>query len=335
MIAFAPRPVTMLTGTRDYFTPIAGGHATYDEVKRVFGVMDAAAHAGFYEHDSEHRWNQPRREATTRWMMQWLQGKDDDATEPAIKLSPRRPSTPRRAARSRPSSAARRCAASTPRSRALCSRSGPAAGITDPADLRALVARTLAFPARSLPPSAAQKGSDTEDEPSASKFLIETEPGVRIPALLCGPVRAAQAPGGDLCQPQGQDGRPGRHPETGRCGQSGAGDRPARLGRRALRRVRPASSSAEGQMAQRALLIGRPLVAMQTFDTLRAFDWLVTLPGVDGVPHRRRGIGRRRCGGALHGRRRSPASPRQTSPTPWSRTCGWPRRTRTRCRLVW
>jgi cephalosporin-C deacetylase-like acetyl esterase len=41
--------------------------------------------------------------------------------------------------------------------------------------------------------------------------------------------------------------------------------------------------SMEWQMAQRAMLIGRPLLGMQAFDVLGAFDYLATLPEVDAA----------------------------------------------------
>ena len=246
MIAFAPRPVTMLTGTRDYF-PIAGGHATYEEVKRVFGVMDAAAHAGFYEHDSEHGWNQPRREATTRWMMKWLQGKDDDATEPAIQIEPEATlnATPTgQLATSFGGETVRSINAALARS-LFAKRT--AAGITDAAQLRALVARTLNLPARSLPPSVAEKGSDSDDGLHASKFLIESEPGVRIPALLFGSSAPGKRPAVIYIDAKGKMADPGAIRKLVDAGSLVLAIDPRRLGRERYRRVRPASPPRSGR----------------------------------------------------------------------------------------
>ena len=87
MIAFGPKPITMLTGIRDFF-PIEGARNTYAEVKRVFEVLDAPGQAGYFEYDDEHGWHKPRREATYRWLTKFLQGKDDDGAEPPIKPEP-------------------------------------------------------------------------------------------------------------------------------------------------------------------------------------------------------------------------------------------------------
>ncbi len=83
LIAFAPRPIQMLTAIQDFF-PIAGARATFAEVKRTFEVIDAPGKAGYFEYDDKHGWSKPRREATYRWMTKWLQGRDEDGTEPAI-----------------------------------------------------------------------------------------------------------------------------------------------------------------------------------------------------------------------------------------------------------
>jgi cephalosporin-C deacetylase-like acetyl esterase len=280
MMAFAPRPVMMLTATRDYF-PIAGGHATYAEVKRVFGVMDAEVRAGFYEHDSEHGWNQPRREATTRWMMKWLQGKDDDAREAAVQSEPElllNVTPTGQVATSFGGETVRSINAALARS-LFAKRT--AAGITDPAKLRALIARTLNLPARSRPASAEEKGSVTEDGLNAFKFLIGTEPGIRIPALLWGSSSSpGKRPAAIYINPKGKAADPGAIRKLVDAGKLVLSIDPRGWGESAPP-PRTRDYSAEWQMAQRALLIGKPLAAMQTFDALRAFDWLLTLPEVD------------------------------------------------------
>jgi len=85
LIAFAPKPIQMATATRDFF-PIDGAKSTFVEARRIFEVMDAGAHIGFFEFDDTHGWSKPRRAATYRWFARWLQGREDDGAEATLKL---------------------------------------------------------------------------------------------------------------------------------------------------------------------------------------------------------------------------------------------------------
>src|SRR5581483_5000918 len=84
LMAFAPKPIQMATATRDFF-PIDGAKATFAEAHRIFEIMGVPDHAGFFEFDDTHGWSKPRREATYRWFGRWLNGRDDDGTEPDLK----------------------------------------------------------------------------------------------------------------------------------------------------------------------------------------------------------------------------------------------------------
>ncbi len=87
LIAFAPKPIQMLTAIRDFF-PIAGGRATFAEVERVFQVTGHRDRVGYFEYDDQHGWSKPRREATYRWLEKWLHGREDAGTEPEFETEP-------------------------------------------------------------------------------------------------------------------------------------------------------------------------------------------------------------------------------------------------------
>ena len=143
MIAFGPKPITMLTGIRDFF-PIEGARNTYTEVKRVFEVLDAPGQAGYFEYDDEHGWHKPRREATYRWLTKFLQGKDDDGAEPPIQAGTRK--EPERDAHRTSLYLARRRNGSVPESTGWLKNSSRSAGRRAPSDpdkLRAVIARRL------------------------------------------------------------------------------------------------------------------------------------------------------------------------------------------------
>jgi hypothetical protein len=269
-IAAAPRAVTMLTGTRDYF-PIVGARATYEELKRVFGVMDAAARVGFYEHDSEHGWNQPRREATTRWLMQWLQGKADDGAEDEIRPEPEKllnvtptgqVSTSFESVTSRALNAALAQSMFPKRT---------AAGMQDPEKLHALIARVLNLPPRSGVPAVSRE---------EAKLLIQTEPGLHVPATLSGSTPSARRPATIYVNSAGKAAGAVAIRQLTDAGNIVLAIDPRGWGESAPP-PQARGYSNEWQMSQRAMLIGKPLLGMQTFDALRAFDYLASLPEVD------------------------------------------------------
>jgi cephalosporin-C deacetylase-like acetyl esterase len=271
MIAFGPKPITMLTGIRDYF-PIDGARQTYAEVKRVFEVLDAPGRAGYFEYDDDHGWHKPRREATYRWLTKFLQSKDDDGTEPPIEPEPESQlnATPKGQVSTSLGGETVQSLNLKLAERLFAKRT--AARLTDAPKMRAVIAKRLNLKDRSGVPNVSVLSPD--------KLLIETEPGIRIPARL-------YAPSG-----------PGKHAATiyirgaGRTvdtkvieSLSGAGQivlsfDPRGLGESA---PEPGSGGYSGmwQLAQRAMLIGRPLPGQQVYDLLRVFDYLVSRPDVD------------------------------------------------------
>lgn len=88
LLAFAPKPIEMLTATKDFF-PIAGARSTFAEADKLFRIDDAPGRAGYYEFDDKHGWSLPRREATYRWFARWLLDNDrDEGREPIHQVEP-------------------------------------------------------------------------------------------------------------------------------------------------------------------------------------------------------------------------------------------------------
>jgi cephalosporin-C deacetylase-like acetyl esterase len=81
----APKPTLICAATGDFFD-ISGTWDTFRYAKRLYSRMGFAERVDLIEHDGEHNYHIPLREATTRWMMRWLLGKDEPITEPAIEL---------------------------------------------------------------------------------------------------------------------------------------------------------------------------------------------------------------------------------------------------------
>ncbi|MFN3322995.1 MAG: alpha/beta hydrolase [Bryobacteraceae bacterium] len=289
LLAFAPRPITMLTAIRDFF-PIDGARATYEETRRLFEAADAAGRVGYFEYDDEHGWSKPRREATYRWLTRWLQSADDDGAEPPIEPEPESllNATPT-------GQLATSFGGETVYTinRALAEKIYPnrrAAGLKDRAALRTLIAERLRVSPRSgPPPAAAGVSNESRSGYTLRKLTLATEPGIRVPALFLLPERGCTAA------------RLYLH-EDGKAAEFAQLDDAARNGECILAvDVRGHGESApQGgsgsytamyQLAQRAMLLGKPLLGMQIYDALRAFDYLAAQPEIAARPVTIHGIG--------------------------------------------
>jgi cephalosporin-C deacetylase-like acetyl esterase len=84
--AFAPKPYLMLSAVRDFFS-ITGARETYAEAKRIYGVMGAPEQLSMVEADDGHGYSKPRRLAAYRWFSRWLKGVDDAEPEPEVMIA--------------------------------------------------------------------------------------------------------------------------------------------------------------------------------------------------------------------------------------------------------
>jgi cephalosporin-C deacetylase-like acetyl esterase len=81
----APMPTLICCATRDFFD-IDGAWKSYRDAKRLFGRLGFAERMDIVEVDEKHGYNQPLREASARFMLRWLAGRDEPVTEPEIQL---------------------------------------------------------------------------------------------------------------------------------------------------------------------------------------------------------------------------------------------------------
>jgi cephalosporin-C deacetylase-like acetyl esterase len=282
MIAFAPKPVTMLTGIRDFF-PIDGARDTYAEVKRLFEVLDAPGQAGYFEYDDEHGWHKPRREATYRWLTRFLQGRDDDGVEPPIKPEPENNLNATPTGQVSTSFGGETVQSLNLKAAEKLFSSRAALRISSPDKMRALVAKRLNVPARAGVPKVTSVG------PNA--LLIETEPGIRIPARLFVPSGGGKHAAVIYINSAGKDA------DTKAIESLTQGSNlvlvidPRGWGESAPEKTSSGSYTGVWRLAQRAMLIGRPLIGMQVYDVLRSFDYLASRQDVDRSRVRLKGIG--------------------------------------------
>ena len=280
LIAFSPRPIKMLTAVRDFF-PIDGARATFAEARRIFEVAGAGDKIDFFEYDDGHGWSKPRREATYRWLSQWLLHKGDEGVEPEFDTEPEANlnSTPT-------GQVATSLKGETVQSlnRAMAEKMWPrrrAAG-ADAATVRGLITSRLGV-AR-LRAAARKHGEVGRDGYRIERIALETEAGITVPALAfagsTGEERkpavlyvndagkaADAAPGGDI-EALVRSGHLVLAVDPRGCGESGF----------------PRSGSAyraSFPRAMRAILVGKTIAGMQVSDLLAAFDYLAQRPDVD------------------------------------------------------
>jgi cephalosporin-C deacetylase-like acetyl esterase len=273
LIAFAPKPIQMATATRDFF-PIDGAKSTFAEAHRIFEVMDAGAHIGFFEFDDTHGWSKPRREATYRWFARWLQGREDDGVEPALKLD-----SPKDLECTQTGQVATSFAdAETVRSINLAIAERLAAGRKPPRNLDGLLRARLGVSATRPAVQSSRRGDIERRDYRIEKIEVQSEPGIVVPALAFVPSgKAARKPAVLYVNPKGKGADAGEGDTIEALVRRGSivlALDPRGWGESAPPADRRGGYTKNYQMAMRAFLVGKSIAGMRTADLLAAFDYL-------------------------------------------------------------
>ncbi|MBI4625119.1 MAG: acetylxylan esterase [Verrucomicrobia bacterium] len=294
-IAFSPKPVIMLTATRDSF-PIAGARAMYAEAKPFFALLGAGKQLGFFEYDDGHGWSQPRREATCAWFDQWFHGKTGPAPEPDIQ-----PET----------LPALQCTETGQVVTSLSSKTSQALNLEvaegiwprrslaqklRPAEARKIVAARLAVPVSRAKSTAAVASRKVGPEYVVETVMLTPEPGIELKAEVILPA------GPGTRRPAVIVVRDGVAPVDPESDQEVAGWRKAGqvvvvAHLRGLTPILPKAKSyytVEYRTAMRAILIGKTMTGMRVQDLLAIFDYAAARPEVS--PERISIIGRGNMG---------------------------------------
>jgi cephalosporin-C deacetylase-like acetyl esterase len=282
LIAFAPKPIHMATAIRDYF-PIDGARATYAEAKRIFDVMGAADHAGYFEFDDTHGWSQPRREATYRWFAKSLQNRQDDGKESEFFVD-----TPK----DLQCSETGQVASTFPHTETVQSMNAALAqklyekrAGAGGKDIPRLVRTRLAIAAGRATPQSVKHASIERQGYMIEKIEIRPEAGITVPALAFvpsgGPPRK-QAVLYVNAAGKAADAREGGPVEAMvRAGNVVLAIDPRGWGESANPPGQRGDDSAGNKTAMRALLVGKSMAGMQTEDVLSAFEWLAARTDVN------------------------------------------------------
>lgn len=288
LYAHGTNPFLILAAIRDFF-PILGARASFGEVKEIFCRLGAADKVAMFEWDDGHGYNPQRRLAGYRWLTRWLKGREDTSPEAPVEL---------KSFEELQCTPAGQVAVAFPegddghsivRRRAEGQRAGRKTG-------REEVRRAVAELARFDPPGAGAPrvegfGTISRSNCRVEKLTIESDAGIRVPALLFLPPD------------------PGRHPAVliadaaGKSSAAGVGEQLAAAGSVVLAvdlrgygetRPKPEGGSwsryfGDYDSAATALLVGKTLAGMRARDVVCALSYLAGRPEVD--PARITGVG--------------------------------------------
>jgi cephalosporin-C deacetylase-like acetyl esterase len=282
LTSIAPRPVEMEVATRDFF-PIRGAHATFAEGKETFHALGADDKIALVEADDTHGWSKPRRIGTYKWLSQWLQHRTDDGVEAEFK-----PDTP--AALSATSTG--QVLTTYPDAETVQSlnaklahklRENAAPRKLD--QLAPLLRKRLALPDAPIHPSVEDAGTLSRDGLRIEKIRIHPETGITVPGLVflpeAGPARKSAVL---YLNPAGMaaDASPGGPIEQlVKQGKIVLAIDPRGWGESAPHETMTAGYHTDYQVAMRAILVGKSMSGMQTFDVLNAFHYLASRPDID------------------------------------------------------
>ncbi|HEU0123183.1 MAG TPA: acetylxylan esterase [Bryobacteraceae bacterium] len=268
--AFGLKPYLVLSAIRDFF-PIGGARATFAEAKRVYGQAGAGDRIGMVEADDGHGYTRPRRLAAYAWMSKWLANRQDDGIEPDIQLATEE-ELQCTATGQVLTSLGGETVYSLNRSRA--SR----AGAVSPAREKVLaVARALTrYAPANRQPAVTGYGVLPRNGYRIEKLTYESEPGMRIPAVLAIPAaRAAGAPGVVIADCAGKSAAAARIEKLANEGKTvlaidirGCGE----LAAQGPRGADPWFGDARNTSA--ALLLGRTMLGMRAMDITAGIDVL-------------------------------------------------------------
>ncbi len=286
LIAFAPKPIEMLTAIKDFF-PIDGARATYAEAQRVFGLMGKADHAGYFEYDDGHGWSKPRREATYAWLDKWLQGREKSEPEPAFQTEPEPALNATETGQVATSLKGRTIQLLNLEVAEGMYGSRRAASVKGTPQLRDMIRTRLDIASASGSPAVQAHGQLDRDGYRIEKITMESEAGITVPALVFVPQQHSdeRLPAVIVVNEKGKaaDAAPGGRLETlVRAGYLVIASDLRGLGETSNPKGK-SGYNGQFQTDMRAVLVGKTMAGMQTYDLLRVFNYLASRKDVDSA----------------------------------------------------
>jgi pimeloyl-ACP methyl ester carboxylesterase len=79
---FAPKPLCIIAGVRDWMFPIEGVREVYKDIAHIYHLLEASDRVHLAEVDSEHGYDRKMREAAYGWLARWLRNEGDGSPIP-------------------------------------------------------------------------------------------------------------------------------------------------------------------------------------------------------------------------------------------------------------
>jgi cephalosporin-C deacetylase-like acetyl esterase len=276
ILAFGLKPYRILSAIRDFFS-IEGARETYAEARSVYDRLGAADKIGMTEADDGHGYSEPRRMAAYDWFSRWLKGEPDTRPEPDVKIAHEEELWATKTGQVATSHEGE-TVTSLNQKRLAEIRRGP---ITAESVREFLGVDPSGEPARVRSYGAAQAGGGYRLE----KLLIESEPGIPVPALLYLPEGGGSRPG--IVYVNGR-GKSVAHAEAESLVRAGIAT--LSIDARGLGETRAIGERngsdwprlfGDFESTMLAMLTGKSLVAMRAEDVMRAVGVLAARAEVD------------------------------------------------------
>ncbi|MBK5294310.1 MAG: acetylxylan esterase [Acidobacteriia bacterium] len=275
VLAFAPKPYLMLSAIRDFF-PISGARETFAEVQRVYDSLGMADRMSMVEADDGHGFSGPRRAAAYRWFARWLKNEEDNTAESPAPIASEEELWATKSGQVATEFNAESVFTLNQKRFTEVRRAGATVE----------TARQMTgFRRGTQPPAARPYGSVAAARYRMEKLVYESEPGIKIPALLYVPGGAGKSPAVVLAHGGGKSVAHAQAEELAGAGQvvlsvdlRGLGETRTESGRNGSDGPRYVG---DFESAMTALLTGKPLVGMRAEDVSRGVDLLAARPEVD------------------------------------------------------
>ncbi len=292
--AFGPKPFLMLSAMRDFFS-ITGARETFAEAKRVYNVMGIEDQLQMVETDDGHGYSKPRRLAAYRWFGRWLKGAEDLEPEKEVEVASESDLWCTQTGQVATSLGGETVFSLNQKRVDRLRRRPPEWSSASELDayrnaIRTEVERVAALSSSTSDrraPAVSSFGALARSGYRIEKLIYESEPGIKVPALLFVPESSgARKPAVIYVHGRGKAAGAGAEGDVEQLVQSGFVVLSVDL--RGMGETRVAGDNGDFSRyfgdydsAMTGLLAGRPLVGMRALDVRRGIDLLVSRSDVD------------------------------------------------------